>query len=184
MELKLLGILFTVIGIIYISYKIPVRMGFKKTGIWLSIIITILIISPIFSYILEDYLFFKSDVKEYFQDNELTIENDFQIESNDITGLTDYYQEFKIELSENDKQNLIRQIVESDYFIDYPGEMYDIRLDKNKSSDSNERYYAAYESDNQYEFQSFLKRNGYTPRWDMLIIPKKGNIITCSRIED
>jgi len=185
MIFSFIGFIILLIGIIFSAYYIPTRFDRRKLGIWLSTIITLTIFSPVAFYILEDYLFFKSDVKEYFEDNGYILKDDFKIKSNDIIGLTDYYQKFEIEISSKDKQLLTDQLNKADYFNDSIGDIrFDIKAEKARHSDVNKKFYVTFENHNNYEFQSYLIQAGHTPRWDKFTISKKENTIYCQRIED
>ena len=79
-------------------------------GIILASITFTIVTFPITSFLVEDYWFFKSDVTKTLEKHEFYLKDDFEIIEHEITGLMDYYEYFKIEISQNDKTGLIDKI--------------------------------------------------------------------------
>ena len=88
-------------GLKFLSYWIPKRYGNPKLGIGLAIVVALISATPILSFVLEDYLFFKSDAAESLKVHGIIIQDDFNLESNRMTGIGDFYHRFVQEISEN-----------------------------------------------------------------------------------
>jgi hypothetical protein len=111
--------LFLIAGTIFLSYWIPKRLGYKKIGIALSGSITFGMLFLIFvQFVLNDYLFFKSDAKEFLLNHGISLKEEFKIIYNDADELLDAYQRFDIEISLADKLRIIDAIRSSDNFGD------------------------------------------------------------------
>lgn len=104
-------------GTIFLSYWIPKRLGYKKIGIVLSSILTIgLLILILGQFVLKDYLFFKSDAKEFLINHNIRLEDEFKIIYSDTDEFLGSYQKFALEISQNDKLKVIDAIKSSDNF--------------------------------------------------------------------
>ena len=184
----LLIILTTVLivgGIIFLGYWIPKKYGKRKLGIGIAIFITLILAIPILSFVIEDYWFFKSDVIEKLGEHKIVLENDFDIESNKITGIGDYYHRFELEITENDKNKVIEKIMKSVNYRENIPEMFDIRTNKQRYSNTEKIFIVTYQDKWNYIYE-FYKPNekGYLPIWDRISVSKKENELTYERILD
>ncbi|WP_158091351.1 hypothetical protein [Tenacibaculum holothuriorum] len=100
------------------SFWIPKKLGNRKLGIIISRILTLVVVLLILSFVFDDYLFFKSDVKKYLSEHKIELNDDFKILHNENGGVRDYYHKFEIEISDLDKERLIEQIKSADNFTD------------------------------------------------------------------
>lgn len=184
----LLIILLTILivgGLIFLSYWIPKRYGKRKLGIGLAIIVTLIFVSPILSFVLEDHLFFKSNATESLKEHSIILQDDFKLESNKMTGIGDFYHRFDLEISESDKNRLTEWILKSDNYKDSVPGIFDIRSDKPRYSDTEQEYIVTYEDKLNYVYEYYKPdKQGYSPTWDRISISKKENELTYERILD
>ena len=184
----LLIILLTILivgGLIFLVYWIPKRYGKRKLGIGLAIIVTLIFATPILSFVLEDYLFFESDVIESLKEHEIVLQEDFELESNEMTGIGDFYHRFELEISESDKSRLIEWILKSENYKENIPEMFDIRSNKSRYSDTKREFMVTYQDKWNYVYEYYKpNKQGYTPTWDKISISKKENELTYERILD
>lgn len=89
------------------SYLVLKYYGYKKTGIIVSLLLVCILLIPIFSIVFESQLYFKNDVRKDLKSAGIVLKDDFEIEENDITGLSDYYQLTKLKISTADRDNII-----------------------------------------------------------------------------
>lgn len=68
------------------------------------------------SFVFEDELFTKSDVKKILVEQNIRLENDFKILSNKSTGWNDFVHIFEIQISNEDKNIVINKIKSADDF--------------------------------------------------------------------
>ena len=116
--LILLVILLFLIGIIYLSYWIPKKMGKRKLGIILSIFLSIGLLVLVSSFFFEDDLYSKSDAEKSLAKRKIELKDDFKILKNESGGLRDYYHKFELEISKSDKNRLIDKIISESNYID------------------------------------------------------------------
>lgn len=182
----LLIILLTIIfvgGTIFLAYWIPKKYGKRKLGIGLTILVTLIFATPILSFVFEDFLFFKSDVKEILNEHGIELNDDFNLKSNEMTGISDFYHRFELEISENDKRKLTEWILKSEGYKDSLPEMFDIRSDKPRYSDSKQEFIMTYQNKWNYVYEYYkTNKQGYTPTQDRISISKEKNKLTFERI--
>ena len=172
-------------GLIFLAYWIPKKYGKRKLGIALAILVALIFVTPFLSFMLEDYLFFKSDVTESLNEHGIKLNDDFDLKSNEMTGIGDFYLRFELEISEKDKSKLTEWILESENYKDSIPEMFDIRSDKPRYSDYKQEFIVTYQDKSNYVYEYYKpNRQGYTPTWDRILISKKGNELAYERILD
>jgi len=184
----LLIILLTILivgGLIFLAYWIPKKYGKRKLGIALAFFVALAFATPVLSFVLEDYLFFKSEVTESLDEHGIKLNDDFELESNKMTGIGDFYHRFELRVSEKDKSRLTEWILESENYKDIVPEMFDIRSDKPRYSDTKQEFIVTYQDKWNYVYEYYKpNKQGYTPTWDRISISKKENKLTYERILD
>ncbi len=145
--LTLLLALLMVSGLVFFAYWILKGFGKRKLGIVLSIIVTLIFLAPILSFVLEDYLFFKSDVIERLKEHNLTLHDSFNLESNEISGIRDYYQRFELQITPADKDRLIKEFTESPFYRYSLPEEFDFIIDKPRYSKIDKEFFVTYQYD-------------------------------------
>lgn len=180
-----LGIILLITAIIFLFYWIPKKLGRKKLGIWLSAIVSTIILGFILSIVFEEELFFKSDAAKLLNEHDIALTDDFKITSNEMTGLMDYYHRFEITISEKDKNNLIKKFLTSEkYQLNVP-EDFNLRHGKPRYADTDTTYTIFYQKENNYVYEFYQPHKpGYAPTWDIITIRQRSNKLIFERIID
>jgi hypothetical protein len=162
--LAILIYLLIIVGLTYLAYRLPKNKGKKKLGIILASITFVIVTFPITSILLEDYWFFKSDVTKTLENHEFYLKDDFEIIEHKISGLMDYYEYFRIEMSEEDKVALIDKIKKAENFedqtieTDEPFDEDDAKVLPRYSNDPLEEYNWNYKTEVDYIFKYYKPR--------------------------
>ncbi|MCG8579668.1 MAG: hypothetical protein MI866_07120 [Bacteroidales bacterium] len=181
----ILGLILVLGGLIFLAYRIPKRIGKRKIGIVLSIILTSIILIPILTFVFEDYLFFKSDAIKSLEEHKITLLDDFKLESNEMSGIRDFYHHFELQISKADKDRLIYKILESEYYLGSISETFDIRTGKPRYSAEDQAFVVTYQNRLSYVYEYYKpNKSGYTPTWDIISISKHKNELTYERVLD
>ena len=172
-------------GLIYLVYWITKRYRKTNLRIWLLAILTALVLAPMLSLVLEDYLFFQSDAIEYLNEHQITLQDDFELVSNEMLGITDLYHQFELEISPTDKAKFIDFILKSDHYQDSVPDQFDLRTGKPRYSDKAMAFKIAYQTEGFYVYEYYKPhQRGYAPVWDRISLSKAGHRLTYQRFED
>ena len=183
--LSILIFISIIIGLIYLAYWIPKRLGKKKLGLWLSGILTAGLLTLILANVFEDKFFFKSDVKERLKEHHIELKDDFELVSNKSGGFQDYFHQFRLTISTKDRERLIEQIRTADNYKDEIQEMFDLRYGKIRYSDIDTVFTANYQDEWNFIYEYFKpNKQGYKPTWDRVSISKTENKLTYERVLD
>jgi Tfp pilus assembly protein PilO len=169
--------------IIFISYWTLVNLNFKRAGKIVATVFTVLATLPFLSFAFEDYFFFKSDAKKFLIENQITLTDKFKIKSNQITGLSDVYQKFELEISPKDKERIIQQLKNSKYFQDTVKDEHS--LYSKRGSGLTNKIYLDFEKNEFVCRETYQKlKMGYVSDYDIITISKTKNILTFERINE
>jgi hypothetical protein len=169
--------------LIFVSYWTLINLRFKKAGKIVAIVFTALALLPFLVFALEDYFFFKSDARKFLNENQIILTDDFTIKSNHITGLSDLYQKFELQISLKDKERIIKQFRASQYFQDSVTD--DYNLPTKTGNGLTKKVYRDYEKDDFIRRETYQKlRRGYVSDYDVITISKRDNILTFERINE
>ena len=182
--IALLLVLIVIIGLIWLSFWLPKKLGYPKFGKYLSIIVGLIIGLFILSEIYEDELFSKNNASELLAEQNIKLNDDFEIiENKSMSSIGDYYHTFKLKISEKDKARIIDEIKKTENF----------NLDKQTESyfDNQQDYYNGpkriknYETESQFIREFFEPQGkGYAPTWRKIEIDKKENLLTFEDIDE
>ena len=182
--IALLLVLTVIIGLIWLSFWLPKKLGYPKFGKYLSIIVGLIIGLFILSEIYEDELFSKNNASELLAEQNIKLNDDFEIiENKSMSSIGDYYHTFKLKISEKDKARIIDEIKKTENF----------NLDKQTESyfDNQQDYYNGpkriknYETESQFIREFFEPQGkGYAPTWRKIEIDKKENLLTFEDIDE
>tara|TARA_B110000240_G_scaffold194322_1_gene241746 strand:- start:1536 stop:2108 length:573 start_codon:yes stop_codon:yes gene_type:complete len=182
--LILIIIVLILIGIIYLGYWIPKKMGKRKIGILISRILAIGIILMILSFIFEDNLFFKSDAKEFLEEQKIELNDNFKILKNESGGFMDYYHKFELEISLDDKNRLIDKITSEPNYVNEIQNSFHLP-DKDVNRYETDTITANYQTDWEYKTEIYYSNGkGYTPTYKIVSFSKKENKLTFEHILD
>jgi hypothetical protein len=169
--------------IIFVTYWILVNLRFKKAGKIVTIVFSALALLPFLSFALEDYFFFKSDASKFLKEDEITLTDNFKIKSNRITGLSDVYQKFELEISLKDKERITRQLKNSKHFQNIVNGDYSLLSEAGPGLTN--KIYRDYENDEFVRRETYQKlRMGYVSDHDIITIYKTKNTLTFERINE
>ena len=175
------------IGIIYLGYWIPKRFGKRKLGKWIAGILSIAVSAIIFSIVFEDELFFKSDAEELIAEHNIELKDNFELNTNEFTGIKDFYHRFELTISESDKSRITNKIKNAENYQHLVDEPIDIRVDKPRYSDNNigKEFTANYQTENEYVYEYYKpNERGYTPTYHRISILKAENKLIYENISD
>ena len=183
--LSILIFISIIVGLISLAYWLPKRLGKRKLGLSLSGILTVGLLTLIIATVFDDQFFFKSDAKEKLREHNIDLVEDFIIVSNESGGFMDYFHQFRLTISPNDKERLIDQIKSADNNQDKIQDMFDLRSGKIKYSNKDTSFTANYQDEWNYIYEYYKpNKQGYTPTWDRISISKTANRLTYERVLD
>jgi len=187
MEIYLIAFLIVlaiVIGIIWLSFWLPKKLGYPRFGRYFSIIVGILISLYILSEIFEDKLFSKNNATEFLTEQNIKLTDDFEIKDNkSMSSIGDYYHTFTLKISEKDKIKIIDEIKNSINFnLDKETETY---FDNRKDYYEGPKRIKNYETEKQFVRELFEPNGkGYAPTWRKIEIDKKENLLIFEDIDE
>jgi hypothetical protein len=173
-----------VVGLTFLFYWIPKKMGYPKVGKGLAAIVGLFFITLTILTVFEDQLFSKNDAEELLAEQNIKLTDKFElVENKSMSALGDYYHTFTLIISEQDKTRIINEIKSSRNF----------NLDKQTETyfDNREDYYNGpkriknYETENQFVRELFEPQGKrYAPIWRKIEIDKKGNKLIFEDIDE
>ncbi len=179
----LLVILLLFFCIVFVSYWALINLRFIKAARISLVVFGILAMLPVLSFALEDYFFFKSDAKTFLQDNEIVLHDQFKIKSKHISGLTDLYQKFELEITTSDKEKIIKQLTSSPYYIGTVSESYNLPYKAENRIIA--RMVKDYQMGDNIVRETYQKlREGYVSDHDVITVSKNHNVLTFERFND
>ena len=153
-----------IVGLIYLAYWLPKKLGNRKLGLWLSGILTAGLLILIITTVFEDQFFFKSDAKGKLNEHNVELTDDFKIIYNESGGFMDYSHQFRLKISRTDKERLIEQIKSADNYQDEVQDMFDLRSGKIRYSDKDTSFTANYQDEWNYIYEYYKpNKQGYKP---------------------
>jgi len=168
----------------YISFQ--KKLGYPKTGKYLTIIFGLIVLTIVFWTVFEDQLFTKGNAKELVEEQQILLQDKFELKENkSMSAIGDYYHTFTLRLSERDRQNAIVKIKSAENF-----------KTGNSSIDqtlylTDQRYFGPkvtqnYETENAYVTEYFQPsgQEGYAPTFRRISISKTENELTFEDIDE
>jgi hypothetical protein len=171
------------IGIIYLSYYIPKKIGYPKIGKILSSLLIIFVTYLTIIIFFEEELFTKNDAKKEIAALNFNLNDDFTlIQNKSMAGFGEYLHFFKLSITPEDKLRLIKEIQNSTNYNNSNVENF---------TENRDDYYFGpkriknYETE-EYYIREYFKPNGknYSPTWLVLKIEKRGNLIIYEDIDN
>ena len=166
------------IGVGFLLYFIPKKLGYPKLGKYLAVGFGVIIITFILADIFKDQLFTKNAARKLVEEQEIFLNDKFDLVHNkSMSGIGDYYHTFTLIISEKDKHNAIETIKNSAEFIEMGKPIISL-LPKNLDN----RYFGIkqvqnYETENSFVREYFQPsgKKGYAPTFRRIIIYKEEN---------
>jgi hypothetical protein len=177
-------ILTIIIGLIWLSFWLPKKLGYPKLGKYLSIIVGTIIGLYVLSGIFEDELFSKKNATELLAEQNIKLNDEFElIENKSMSSIGDYYHTFRLKISEMDKARIINEIKTSKNFnFDIQTESY---FNNRKDYYNGPKRIKNYETENQFIRELFEPNGeGYAPTWRKIEIDKKENLLIFEDIDE
>lgn len=176
------------IGIGLLPYFISKKLGYPKTGKYLTIIFGLFVLSLVFYVVFEDEFFTKSNAKELVEEQDLQLIDQFDLLNNEaVDAIVDYYHTFTLRISERDKQNAISKIKSADNFQMNTASIENIENIEILPyySQTSNRYFGEkviqnYETEDSYirEYFEPSGKEGYAPTFRRISISKTKNELT------
>ncbi|UPZ35826.1 hypothetical protein MUB18_17120 [Sphingobacterium sp. PCS056] len=101
-------------GTAYIGYWTLKKIGYKKAGTIIAVIVTTSLLMLTLSFVFEDELFTKSDAEKFLLQQNIKLEDDYKILNNKTSGWNDLVTTFELDISESDKTAIINTIKSAD----------------------------------------------------------------------
>ena len=172
------------IGIIYLSYWVPKKMGKRKVGVQISRILTFGIILFVLSIIFEDKLFFKSDAEKYLGEQNIELKDEYIILENKSGGFMDYYHKFELGISFADKKRIINKIKSEKNYVEGISENSYLPINTG-SRYKGDTIHANYQTKWNYKTEIYYPNGkGYTPTHKIISVSKKENLLIFEHILD
>jgi len=169
---------------VYILYSIPTKSGQKKLGIFLSSIVGLFFIYIAVSMIFEDELFSKNEAENLLVEQNINLNNDFEIlENKSMSAIGDYYHTFTLKITAEDKIKIINEIRNSKNFN--RGPKIDNYFDNEEDYYNGPKRIKNYETEKQFVRELFEPQGkGYAPTLRKIEVDKNENILTFEDIND
>lgn len=167
-----------------ISFFILKRFGMRKLGFIVATILALIVIIPTISIALDGTFYKKKDVVEDLKLANLRLNFDFEIISNDVSGMPERYQFTKLKLTKNDRDRIISEIKNGVNFkVSSETDLLKIEMwDENCLRDK--VVYTDYLYDNKYVRESYFRLGNYVPTSMTVFLSENSDTLSFSRIED
>jgi len=176
----IIGIFILILSVV--SYRVLNYYGHRKSGIVVGLFLALIVLIPLFSLIFESELYFKSDARKDLKIAEIVLNNDFEIEDSNISGMSDYYQLTKLKISNTDRHKIINQIVNSSNFKTiHDIQYYSLNAISNEESP---KIIWNYKVKDEYIIETYEKKSGYSPIKLIVKVKEHSPILDLTRIED
>lgn len=173
------------IGLGLLIFYLIKKYGKKNYAYIFALIYTSIIIFVSINIIFEDELFSKNDAIKLLNEQEFILEDDFKIiENKSMSAIGDYYHTFTLEITEEDKNRLIKEISESK---DYKKLGDKTIIDLYYTGDKYNGIKATQNFENQTEYiREYFKPNGkgYAPTYRKIKVQKESNHIIFEEFDD
>lgn len=184
-SLIVLILLSILVGIVYLGYWIPKKMGHPKWGVVISRSIALLIILGGLCIVFNDKFYSKSDAKTNLKSLHIELHDDFEILLNESGGLRDYYHRFKLKISEEDRLRLINEIKSNKNYTSEIKEGYELHKMAFRNRYSGDTLRINYQTKNMYKTELYHPNGlGYKPTYKIVSLSKVKNELTFEFISD
>jgi len=172
------------VGIIFLLYWLPKKLGYAKMGKYLAICVSLFFIIMILMSVFEDELFSKNDARKLLREQNIELKDDFIIVENEsMSSIGDYYHTFTLTISEKDKTRIIGEIMHSKNFNSSNGTK--PYFDDRKDYYNGPKRIKNYETGDQFIRELFEPLGeGYAPTWRKIEIMKTENKLMFEDIDE
>ena len=165
-----------------ISYFILKKNGKRKAGIIVATILALIVLVPMFFITFESQLYFKSDAKKDLQLANIKLDQGFEIISNEITGMPEYFQKTNLKISEVDKKRIIGEILNSSNFKNITKDS--LTLSEFKGRIESFKTIWNYKQEGYIVREYYEKHLGFVPIELTITLRESSDTLTIDRIED
>jgi hypothetical protein len=172
------------IGLTFLFYWIPKKLGYQKLGKIFATIIGVVFVTLTISIVFEDLLFFKKDATKLLEEQDIKLTDQFEIiENKSMSAIGEYYHTFSLRISQKDKSLLIEQIKSSPDFKGLNKKIEDITRSGNEYR--GRKIIQNYEDSLQF-VREYYKPNeeNYAPTYRKIEIGKIENKLIFEDIDD
>lgn len=173
------------IGLGCLFYFVPKKLGYPKTGKYLTQIFAVFVLIVVLCAVFEDQLFTKDDAKELIEEQQIVLADTFELKENQsMSGIGDYYHTFTLKISDRDKQTAISKIETANNFKGRSGSIENL-LHQKEGRYFGPKVIQNYETENSYIREYFQPsgQEGYAPTFRRISIRKAGNELTFEDID-
>jgi hypothetical protein len=173
------------LGVIYLGYLLPKKLGYPRIGKYLSIVIGLFVVSIVLITVFQDQLFTKNNAKTLVEGQGILLSDSFEIEHNkSMSAIGDYYHTFTLAISAQDKARAIDRIKSSANFKSPAIAVVDL-LSEAKDRYNGPTVTQNYETEKSY-VREYFKPNGegYAPTFRRISIDKKEDKLVFEDIDD
>jgi hypothetical protein len=144
--------------VLFLSYWIPSRFGKRRLGKILCATLAVLLTFSLFSDSFAKASFTKRNAKSYLEDFQINLLDDFEIANKEISNSIDVsYRTFELKISQQDKQRIIQQIRNLEYYKDSVRDNSDIWAPT--IADSSPNGFIGFRTSNSFVIQSNEQEN-------------------------
>lgn len=175
------------IGIGFLLYFIPKRLGYPKTAKYLIISYGLIVFAIGLFIAFEDQLFTKNNAKELVEEQEFKLKDEFELLNNEsMSAIGDYYHTFTLKISNRDKQDAISKIKSSDNYKTDNSSIETMLYQQAPDRYFGKKIIQNYETENTYVREYFEPsgRKGYAPTFRRISISKTNNELTFEDIDE
>jgi len=165
-------------------YFIPKKLGYPKTGKYLTIIFGLFLLTIIFWTVFEDQLFTKNNAKELVNEQHISLIDRFDLEENkSMSAIGEHYHTFRLKISDRDKRNAIFRIKSAK---NYKADQTESLLDLNQNPYFGPKVIQNYEEEESYVTEYFQPsgEKGYAPTFRRISISKTSNHLIFEDIDE
>jgi hypothetical protein len=163
------------------------KLGYPKTAKYSTLAYGVFVLTTGLYIAFEDQLFTKNNAKEFVEEQDIKLTEDFELLKNEsMSAIGDYYHTFTLKISERDKQNAITKIKSSDNFKTGNGSVETIMYQPATDRYFGKKVVQNYETQNSYVREYFKPsgREGYAPTFRRITISKTKNELTFEDIDE
>lgn len=172
------------VGMTFLFYWIPKKIGYPKLGKILSTIVGLFFVVLTVLIIFEDQLFSKGDARKLLAEQDIKLTDKFEMtENKSMSAIGDYYHTFSLRISLKDKNVIIGQIKSSLNFKGLNETPEDILQIEDRYN--GKKITQNYEDSVQFVREYFEPNGeGYAPTYRKIEIKKKENVLTFEDIDE
>jgi len=175
------------VGLGFLFYFVPKKLGYPKTAKYLTIVYGLLALTIGLFIAFEDQLFTKNNARVFVEEQDIKLTDDFEILKNEsMSAIGDYYHTFTLKISERDKQNALSKIKGADNFKSQNASVETLLYQPDLDKYFGRKVVQNYETENSF-VREYLKPSGredYAPTFRRISISKTDNTLTFEDIDE